>query len=175
MAVAFPDEEQERAVRAVLGTQAERIYFPELANITSLSMVGNMPAADIEHTAFTFEGACLVNGSKVLEGKVKDLSLIGRMAYLEKLALVRQPLSSASALSGLLMLKELYLSGNGALTSLEQLKDLPRLEVLHLEHSGVRDLSPLSALPSLETVYVSADMLPLRFPENCAFTVILVP
>ena len=175
MAVTFPDEEQERAVRAILGSPTERIFFPELAAITSLSMVGNMPVADIAHTVFTHEGVCLVNGSKVLEGKVKDLSLVGRMAYLEELALVRQPLSSVSALNGLVMLRELYLSGNGALTSLAPLKDLPRLEVLHLEHSGVRDISPLSALPSLQTVYVSADMLPLTWPAEGTFTVMLVP
>ena len=173
--VTFPDEEQERAVRAVLRSSEEHIYLQELSAVTSLSIVGNMPMADIQNTLFTFDGTCLVNGGKVAEGKVKNLSLIGRMVYLEQLALVRQPLSDVSALSGLVMLQELNLAGNGALKSLGNLKDLPRLTTLHLEHSGVTDLSPLSALPSLRTVYVSADMLPLRFPENCTFTVILVP
>ena len=174
-AVTFPDDEQEKAVRAVLRTSEDRISIQELAAVTSLSIVGNMPAADIEHTVFTHEGACLVNGSKVSTGKVRNLSLIGRMAYLEKLALVCQPLSDASALSGLVMLRELHLSGNSALTDLDRLKDLPRLETLHLEHSGVRDLSPLLVLPLLRTVYVSADMLPLTLPEEGGFTVVLVP
>ena len=173
--VTFPDSEQERAIRAALGSEAESIYLPDLAAVTELRIVGNMPVADIEHTAFTHEGICLVNGSKVSEGKVKDLSLIGKMAYLEKLALVYQPLSDASPLSGLVMLSELYLSGNGSLRSLEKLGDLPRLQTLHLEHSGVKDLSPLIDLPSLKTVTVSADMLPLTWPEACDFTVILVP
>ena len=33
----------------------------------------------------------------------------------------------------------------------------------------------LAALPSLETVFVSADMLPLTWPEAPGFTVVLVP
>ena len=172
--VTFPDTEQERAVRAVLGS-AETIYLPDLAAVTELRIVGNMPVADIDHTVFTHDGVCLVNGSTVSAGKVKDLSLIGKMAYMERLALVCQSLSDASALSGLVMLNELYLSGNGSLRSLEKLKDLPRLETLHLEHSGVQDLGPLIDLPSLKTVTVSADMLPLTWPEDCTFTVILVP
>ena len=173
--VTFPDTEQERAVRAALGSDAESIYLPDLAAVTELRIVGNMPVADIDHTVFTHEGGCLVNGSSVSEGKVKDLSLIGKMAYMERLALVCQPLSDASALSGLVMLNDLYLSGNGSLQSLETLNDLPRLETLHLEHSGIKDLGPLADLPSLKTVTVSADMLPLTWPETCNFTVILVP
>ena len=173
--VNFPDEEQEQAVRAILGSSEEKIYLQELAAVKALSIVGNLPVADIEHTAFTHEGVCLVNGVKVQTGKVRDLSLIGRMAYLEKLALVNQPLSSPAALSGLVMLSELYLSGNEGMTNLVGLTDLPRLEILHLEHSGVRDLSPLAALPSLKTVTVSADMLPLTWPADCHFTVVLVP
>jgi len=106
---------------------------------------------------------------------VQDLSVIGKMAYLEKLALVYQPLSNVGELSGLVMLQELYLSGDRSLKSLSELTDLPRLETLHLEHSGVRDLSPLAELPSLKTVTVSADMLPLVWPETCDFTVVLVP
>lgn len=174
-AVTFPDEEQEKAVRAALRSGEERVCLQELAAVTELSIVGNLPVASIENTAFTHEGDCLVYGSRVVEGKVEDLSLIGKMAYLEKLALVRQPLKNVSALSGLVMLSELYLSGNKSLTSLGGLSDLPRLTTLHLEHSGVRDLSPLGTLPSLRTVTVSADMLPLTWPEGCPFTVVLVP
>ena len=173
--VVFPDAEQEKAVRAVLGSDAESIYLPELAAVTDLRLVGNLFVADIEHTAFTHEGVCLVNGRAPTEGKVKDLSLIGKMAYLERLALVYQPLSDVSALNGLVMLRELYLSGDRSLQSLEKLTDLPRLQTLHLEHSGVRDLSPLAGLPSLQTVTVSADMLPLVWPKTRDFTVILVP
>ena len=173
--VTFPDDEQERAVRAVLKSSDEKISLLDLAAVKELSIVGNMPVANIERTAFNHEGDCLVNGSKVREGKVRNLSLIGKMVYLEKLALVRQPLSDASSLSGLVMLNDLYLSGNGSLQDLSALKDLPRLETLHLEHSAVKDLGPLADLPSLQTVTVSADMLPLTWPEDYTFTVVLVP
>ena len=175
--VDFPDTDQEKAVRIILGSMgsSDKIKLNELAAVTELAIVGNMYAPDLEHTAFTHQGECQVNGTKPLEGKVQDLSVIGKMAYLEKLALVYQPLSNVGELSGLVMLQELYLSGDKSLNSLSGLTDLPRLETLHLEHSGVRDLSPLAELPSLKTVTVSADMLPLVWPENGNFTVLLVP
>ncbi len=174
--VKFPDEQQENAVLAVLKRRSgAEVELQELAAVKELNLAGNMPVADIPHMVFTHQGECRVNGAPVSEGKVKDLSLIGKMAYLEKLALVYQPLTDVSALSGLVMLNELYLSGNRGLTSLARLRDLPRLETLHLEHSGVRDLTPLAELPSLRTVTVSADMLPLTLPETPAFTVSLVP
>ena len=175
--VIFPDTDQEKAVRVILGAMGsqESVKLNELAAVTELAIVGNLYAPDIEHMTFTHQGDCLVNGIPASEGKVSDLSVIGKMAYLEKLALVNQPLNSVNRLNGLVMLQELYLSGDGSLTSLASLTDLPQLETLHLEHSGVRDLSPLAQLPSLKTVTVSADMLPLTLPEECAFTVVLVP
>ena len=175
--VVFPDDKQEKAVRTVLGIsdEARAIKLYELAAVTELSIVGNMYMADIDHMLFTHQGECLVNGGKVAEGKLQDLSVIGKMAYMERLALVYQPLTDVSSLSGLVMLQELYLSGDRSLRSLSSLTDLPRLETLHLEHSGVKDLCPLADLPSLRTVTVSADMLPLTWPETCTFTVMLTP
>ena len=52
---------------------------------------------------------------------------------------------------------------------------LPSLKTLHLEHSNLRDLSVLNTQPSLKTVTVSLDMLPLIFPDDAAFDVVLVP
>ncbi len=176
--VKFPDEQQQTAVLAMLGRSRDKnrdVELPELAAVTELYMAGNLSKADIVHTAFDHQGACLVNGVPVPEGMVKDLSVIGRMAYLEKLALVLQPLSNVSALNGLVMLNELYLSGDRSLKSLQSLTYLPRLQTLHLEHSGVKDLSSLLSLPSLQTVTVSADMLPLGMPDGAPFTVVLVP
>ena len=175
--VVFPDTDQEKAVRFILGTMdsQESVKLKELAAVTKLAIVGNLYAPDIEHTTFTHQGDCLVNGAPVGKGKVSDLSVIGKMVFLEELALVNQPLSSVNHLNGLMMLQELYLSGDRSLTSLASLTDLPQLETLHLEHSGIRDLSPLAQVPSLKTVTVSADMLPLTLPESGSFTVLLVP
>ena len=175
--VDFPDEQQQTAVLAILGRSQDtnkEVELQELAAVTKLNIAGNLSMADIVHTVFSHQGECLVNGIKVSEGKVKDLSVIGRMAYLEELGLVCQPLTDVSSLNGLVMLQELYLSGDRALTKLT-LSYLPRLRTLHLEHSGVKDLSPLLSLPSLETVTVSADMLPVTLPEGCPFTVKLMP
>ena len=118
--VDFPDTDQEKAVRIILGSMgsSDKIKLNELAAVTELAIVGNMYAPDLEHTAFTHQGECQVNGTKPLEGKVQDLSVIGKMAFLERLALVYQPLSDVKALNGLVMLNELYLSGDRALISL---------------------------------------------------------
>ena len=120
-------------------------------------------------------GTALANVNAVDPFSKKLVNVIGKMVFLEELALVNQPLSSVNRLNGLMMLQELYLSGDRSLTSLASLTDLPQLERLHLEHSGIRDLSPLAQVPSLKTVTVSADMLPLTLPESGSFTVLLVP
>ena len=72
-----------------------------------------------------------------------------------------------------MLLRELSLAGS-TVEELSALRELPSLEILHLEHTGVRDLSVLDALPNLKTVTVSLDMLPLRCSENAAFQVVLV-
>ena len=175
--VKFPDDQQQAAVLVILGRSQDtnkEVELQELAAVTELYIVGRLHKANVAKLTFTHEGECWVN-VKMSEGKVRDLSVIGKMAYLEKLALVYQPLSDPSPLSGLVMLNELYLSGDRSLTNLKGLKDLPRLETLHLEHSGIRDLSPLGDLPSLRKVTVSADMLPLTLPAERAFTLALTP
>jgi hypothetical protein len=53
------------------------------------------------------------------------------------------------------------------------MKHLPSLAVLHLEHTNVRDLTPLEALPGLKTVTVSRDMLPLVWNADAGYSVIL--
>ena len=114
-----------------------------------------------------------MNGSKVTDGKVKDLSVIGRMPYLNTLALIRQPVSSLKDLSELTLLRELSIAAT-SLTDLGALGAQPSLEVLHLEHSAVRDLTALKSMRSLRTVTVSADMLPLQWNDSASFDVILV-
>ena len=57
---------------------------------------------------------------------------------------------------------------------LDGLSDLPSLTTIHLEHTGIRDLTPLETLPALKTVTVSRDMLPQRWSPDARFAVILI-
>ena len=51
---------------------------------------------------------------------------------------------------------------------------MPSLEVLHLGHTGIKDLHGLEQLPRLKTVTVSLDMLPLSWSDDAHFEVVLV-
>lgn len=172
-AVSFPDTQQERAIRRGLGNPADEVYRWQLAEIRELYLCGNLDPNGFAAVSFDKNGGCRVNGAPVTQGQVNDLSLIADMARLEKLALICQPLTSISGLSGLTQLRELSLAGS-KVESLSTLKELPSLEVLHLEHTGVRDLTPLDAFPDLKIVTVSREMLPLSWNEKAAFAVILV-
>ena len=108
-----------------------------------------------------------------LEGGVRNVDLISRMACLQKLVLIKQPVTDISGLSGLQVLQEINLACSDV-KSVAGLKDLPSLQTLNLIHTGVKDLTPLAALPALETVYVNTEMLPVTIPEGAGFDVILV-
>lgn len=172
--VSFPDAQQENAVRMILDKKDGDVLRPDLAAVTELYFCGHMTLSSADDISFDPDGTARVNGAAVIEGSVSDLSLIRIMGFLEKLALIDQPLGGVPSLSGLNLLKELYLSGSGV-SSLSRIRDLPSLETLHIEHTDVTDLSPLLDLPSLRTVTVSADMLPIVFPDERPFRIILVP
>ena len=172
--VSFPDTQQEKAIRSSLDKREEDVLLRDLPEIRALYFCGNMILGDLTRVACDATGTVSVNGAPVAEGKVRDLSLIGRMPYLESLALIRQPVTDLSALCGLTQLRELSLAAT-CVDSLEALGAQPSLEILHLEHSAVRDLTPLESMGALRVVTVSADMLPLRWDDGAAFDVILVP
>ena len=70
-------------------------------------------------------------------------------------------------------MRELRLSGSDQIR-IGTLQNLPALETLYLDRSAAKDLTPLEALPSLKTVYVNADMLPLSWSESARFEVQLI-
>lgn len=172
--VRFPDSQQEKAVRSILGKTDGDVLRPELAAVKELYFCGNMTLKKAEDVRFAEDGTARVNGAKVVTGKISDLSVIGDMIYLERLALIDQPIKDLSELNSLVLLEELYLSGN-AISDLSPLNGLMSLTDLHIEHTNVRDLTALQSLSSLRTVTVSADMLPLSWSENKQFKVILIP
>ena len=172
-AVSFPDSQQERAVRDALQMREGEIQAWNLAELPSLFFCGNMVRKNLNGVSFREDGSCLVNSAPVIQGRVKDLSLVKNMLRLEELALICQPVSDLSDLDGLPLLKDLNLAGSPAVR-LESLGDLSALTAIHLEHTDVRDLTPLEALPALKTVTVSRDMLPLKWSPDARFEVILV-
>lgn len=173
-AVEFPDSQQERAIRDALDMESDDILTEDLAKLTSLYFCGNMVLKNTKGIAFDAEGNCRVNGAKVVPGEVSSLKVISRLAYLEELALVYQPVKDLTGLDQLVLLRELNLAGSGV-QSLDTLGELPSLEVLHLEHTAVTDLRTLEQLPRLKTVTVSLDMLPVTWSKDAAFDVVLVP
>lgn len=165
---------QERAVRRALGlSSSDTVLRSQLNDITELFFCGNMATTGMEAIRRDAEGNWLVNEAPVVKGQISDLSFFQSTVYLEKLALIDQPSLNLSGLNGLLMLKELSLAGSEVKTVYD-LDNLPRLEILHLEYTKVQDLRVLSMLPSLKTVTVSRDMLPLTWKEDAKFEVILL-
>lgn len=172
--ISFPDRQQESAVRRILDRPEGNVLRPDLAAVIELYFCGSMTLDSPDGITFDPDGTVRVKGAPVIEGKVSDLSLIRIMGFLERLALIDQPLGGVPSVNGLVLLRELYLSGSDV-SSLSGLSNLPSLETLHLEHTSVKDLEPLLNFPSLRTVTVSADMLPLVFPDDKPFRIILVP
>lgn len=170
--VKFPDAQQEKAIRGILGKQEGNILSEELSQVTQLHFCGNMVLKSTKGVEFDNDRNWRVNSARVLEGSVDDLQLIGKLSYLESLSLVYQPVSDVSALNNLVLLKELNLAGT-KVTSLEALTEMPSLEVLNLQHTQIKDLHPLENLPRLKTVTVSLDMLPLTWSGDARFEVVL--
>ena len=174
-AVEFPDGDQERAIHAALGIPAgEDIFRGDLAELEELYLCGNMTAKSLSKVTFDEDGVCRVNGAPVIEGKVKNLSVLPYAVRLTKLGLICQPLGNISDLNSHVLLQELSLAGS-TVEDIAALEDLPSLEVLHLEHTGVSDLAALDSLPRLKTVTVSRNMLPLSWSGDAGFAVVLVP
>ena len=172
-AMAFPDAQQERAVRAALGASSGAVPRERLLELTSLHFVGPMTPATSDGIVFLPDGTCTLNGAALGEGQVKDLSLIADMPYLEQLTLTCQPLANCEGLAGHTALRELSLAGS-PVSDLSGLSDLPALQTLHLEHTAVADLTVLASLPALATVTVSADMLPIHTAPDAPFDLVLV-
>lgn len=172
-AIEFPDIQQERAIRDALDMESGDIMSGDLVQISSMYFCGNMVLKNTDGIGFRSDGSCTVNGARVVKGAVSDLEVIGKLVYLEELALVCQPVTNLKDLDRLVLLRELNLAGSDV-KSLDSLGELPSLEVLHLEHTAVQDLRSLDRLPRLKTVTVSLDMLPLVWNADAQFDVILV-
>ena len=172
-AVTFPDADQERAIRSALGISDGDIMRGQLADLTELYICGNMVTKNLDRVSFDENGVCRVNGAPVIRGTVSDLTPLTYAVRLEKLGLLCQPLKGISDLNSHVLLKELSLAGS-TVEDIAPLEDLPSLETLHLEHTGVRNLESLDGFTRLEKVTVSRDMLPVSWSADAGFSVVLV-
>jgi len=171
--VEFPDAQQEREYRRILGVSDGDILKRQLAEVKELYFCGSIACTGFDAVSFSEDGTCRVNGAPIVTGKVSDLSVIHSTVRLEKLALICQPIQDISGLDGLLLLRELSLAGS-SLVELPMLENLPSLEILHLEHTNISNLEMLDNLPNLKKVTVSRDMLPLSWDKNARFEVVLI-
>ena len=169
--------QQEAIIRKELGSKTDTVYEEDLYGIEELHIIANKDSAvkDPETVEITEDGRCLMNNVEFsVKGKISDLSVFGKMANLQKLSLIKQPLTSLSSISSdMNRLTELNLACSD-LNDLSGIHHAPNLMALHLEHTAVRDLSPLKELKQLKTVYVTKDMLPLPLDADAAYDVILV-
>ena len=172
-AITFSEKQMETGIRNALGVSKEAIYRWQLSQIKELHFCGNMVTKSLDGVTFDEKGVCRVNTSPVIMGQISDLSLLKNAVYLEKLSLVCQPLKSLLPIDGHVLLRELSLAGS-TVDSIDALQYLPSLEILHLEHTQVIDLTALDGFPNLQTVTVSREMLPIKWSQNATFSVILV-
>lgn len=170
--ISFPDELQEKVVRKATGIASGEIEDSKLACITQLLVCGNLQPDSREQVHFE-DGKWIVNGAPVGEGKISDLSLIKQMYYLEKLELIAQKVKSVHALSDLPYLTHLDISGN-PIKNLRLESGFEHLETLNISHTDIRSLVGISAPASLQTIYVSADMLPMELDPSATYEVELV-
>lgn len=171
--IAFPDEQQERAVRRALKVEEGDIPKERLLEITELFFVGQNSYRNLNGLAFGEDGTVLMNSVPLREGSVRSLELISIMPFLQELALVGQPLQEIGGLDGLTLLRTLNLACTPA-EDLSGLKNLPSLQSLNLAHTKVRDLTPLGSLAMLTRVTVSLDMLPLKMDPEAHYDVNVV-
>lgn len=169
----FPDSLQESAMRDAIRTHDVDVVSTDLIEVQELYFCGGKYMSSLADVSYDGASGWKLDGAAVPEGIITNLSLIGKLPKLEKLALINQPLSDFSALKGTVNLRELSLAGcvDADISTLPQ---LPSLEKLSLEHTSVRDLTPLRGRSGLRVVTVSADMFPMTLDTQAQYDVVLV-
>lgn len=132
-----------------------------------------MTPANVKGVQISEEGKVTVNGPEVKQGSVRSLKLISVMPALRKLALIKQPITEISGLSGISRLREINLACS-EVSTLDGLTNMPSLYLLDLRHTKVKNLKPLKGLDSLKKVIVSTDMIPLTMDPDACYDVTVV-
>lgn len=150
----------ERVIRRLTGISDGSVSIADCTDITDVLVCGNLPVSDLTWISRSLDGTWRVNGAPVLAGDISDLTMFSQIPTIRTLALVDQQIDSIARLSALEYLVTLDLREN-AVADLSPLAGMKYLSSLNIAFTHVTDLSPLKDCPSLKTVTVSRDMLPL--------------
>lgn len=145
----------EQAVREALGkTEDEQITKPELGQITSLNIIGDLPSSvnndTIQHD---YNGNRIkFNDKDVKRGTVDSLADLAKLPFLRNVTLVYQQITDLSGIEKL-HLQDLFI-GYNLVSDLSPLKDMRTLSSLSILCNPVEDLSPLGKLSHLRYLQI---------------------
>jgi serine/threonine protein kinase len=125
----------------------------ELPNLEIVDIRNNPQVSDISPLA----GSVSLTSLTIFDTSIASLSALRDCPRLSQVDAGMTLIDSMDALEGLDALKILMLR-KAPLRSLDGIADHPLLESLHMSETQVTDLSPLLALPHLQTVEISQDM-----------------
>ena len=136
-------------------------------------LAGSSVVSDASAVSWS-DGTWSIAGTPVERGTVGKLDYFANKG-IRQLSLICEDLHDLSGIEALRELRYLDLSDN-PLTDLSGLKALSQLETLRITHMPAElDLTPLTQLPALKTVYISFDMASAAEPlVNAGILTVLV-
>ena len=151
--VTFEDPNIEYAVRNVLNKYFGDLYDDEVAQITSLCIVGDMVMDSSDAVVFVEDGYQYWGSSWVYSdmGSVKTLNDLQKMPFLKKFCIAYQEGLDITALSFASQLEELSLIHVGV-SDLSPIANLTNLKRLCVGSNAVTDLSPVANLTNLTSL-----------------------
>ncbi|MBM6920413.1 leucine-rich repeat domain-containing protein [Phocea massiliensis] len=151
--VTFEDPNIEYAVRNVLNKYFGDLYDDEVAQITSLCIVGDTVMDSSDAVVFVEDGYQYWGSSWVYSdmGPVKTLNDLQKMPFLKKFCIAYQEGLDITALSSASQLEELSLIHVGV-SDLSPIANLTNLKRLCVGSNAVTDLSPVANLTNLRSL-----------------------
>ena len=151
--VTFEDPNIEYAVRNVLNKYFGDLYDDEVAQITSLCIVGDTVMDSSDAVVFVEDGYQYWGSSWVYSdmGSVKTLNDLQKMPFLKKFCIAYQEGLDITALSFASQLEELSLIHVGV-SDLSPIANLTNLKRLCVGSNAVTDLSPVANLTNLTSL-----------------------
>ena len=144
--------------------RGEAITAAEMATLTRLE-APHSRIRDLTGIEYATEltvlnlGDVVVNGNRVNNNNISDISPLSGLIKLTELYLFRNTIADLSPLSNLTELEELDVSGNSYISDLSPLSGLTGVRTLNLYSNDISDLSPLSGLTDLRWLGVSNNLI----------------
>jgi Leucine-rich repeat (LRR) protein len=181
IAVSFPDQNLEAAIREAVGKPTGDIYNTDVESLTSLyaakrdivTLTGLEHATSLSHLYLDSNNISDISPLANLSGltdlylgwnKISDISQLGNSTSLTSLRLDSNSVRDVSPLANLRSLTDLYL-GSNSIGNISQFANLTSLELLRLDSNNISDISPLANLSNLTELDLGrneiGDMSPL--------------